>query len=233
MTDARERLRAARARSAEAADRVSTVKDTLEAAKAFASDLARRVEEHATIDHDIASDRAGAIKAALMRGEIPSFAPLPEVADMAAGRAEIKSKLMAARMVVDDLQDDLASAEASAATAKAEAAVAIDAVLLEHADELAREVLDFERRALIGRARLGGPLTVVGQLPGLSAAIVDVISSNERADHLFRYPRLMTEASRAATAWAQLRSALETEDGAELSFEQVVQFAPPGEARAA
>ena len=67
------------------------------------------------------------------------------------------------------------------------------------------EVLELKRLALIARARLGGPMTVVGQLPGLSSAVVDVIASSQKRDELYRNPSLTLEGQRAARACGGVR----------------------------
>jgi hypothetical protein len=220
VMDTRSALREARAKAAEADERLAVVRDRHKATQAYAAEIARKVEGLAAIDHTIACERADQIKAAIASGAVPLFDELPAVSATAAQMAEGQSQLSACRLALGEIEADERNAEADVAKAWDEARLEVNDVLLAEADAIAEHVQALEAEALIGRARLGGPLTPVGQLRGLSDAVVSVIASSQRLEPLFRDPKLTAEAHRASKVWAAFVEALGSDPDATLDFEQ-------------
>jgi hypothetical protein len=221
VSDARERLRAAAARSAEAEERLVAVRETRDRARAFAGEVAHEVEGLVGVSLDISAASAEAIKLALRQGAVPTFTEIPAIERNAAARADAESKLSAAKMVMDEVDGDLRDAEASLTGVRDEAAAAIVAVMVEEATAIAERILALEGEAVLLRARLGGQFSPVGQLRQLPAAVVDVIAGSDRFDALMiRDPKLSSAAQRAGAVWTAFREALSGDVDAELSFDE-------------
>jgi hypothetical protein len=219
--DARSALRSARVKVVEADERLAVVKDTREAAQAFAGKVAREVEGFAAIDHEIACDRADAIRRALTSGAIPMFEALPAVSANAAQMAEAQNRLEACRLALGEIETDQRNAEAALSTAKDSERAAIVAVMIGEAVSIAEriEALEGEARAL--RVQLGGPFGVVGGLPGLPDVVARVITStaDNMTEVMLRTPGLEQAGRRAARVWAVFASLLESDSEAALDFD--------------
>jgi hypothetical protein len=97
------------------------------------------------------------------------------------------------------------------------------AVALSEANLMAEEVERHEAVALALRARLGGSLSPVGQMPTLTAALRRVISSTDllgERDDVFAHNGPLWIASKAAAeVWRDHVVRLMTEPDAELNFD--------------
>jgi len=201
---------------------LSCVKAARERVRDFAAEQAREVGELAGIDHDIASARADQIKAALKAGAIPIFEAVPIVSANSAKMADAQNRLSATKLALEELQADEHEAEAAVSAAMNEERAAITALMADEANAIAARVEALEGEALVLRARLGGPLGVVGQLrAGLSAAVGQVMNSNHLLEAVMLHDRALTEeADRAAVVWRAFAAALEGDADAELSFDR-------------
>ncbi len=159
------------------------------------------------------------VQDALSRGAVPLFDEAPSITASAVKRAHIEHKLASVWIALNNFEGEVQRAESDVATAKNQLRAAAEAVMIAEADEIAVEIEDAEAAVLVLRARLGGTLSPVGQLRGISAATQRVISSIN-VEAFMRNPALEQEAQRALHVWRAFSSALETDSDAELSFEQ-------------
>ncbi len=126
----------------------------VDGARAFVRDLAAKVEAFATIDERIAAERTAAVKAALARGGVPSFAPSPELAAAVAAKAEAENQCLAARSALEELAREEAAAKVALDVAIDDVSVAIEGVVRAEAEELAAEIARLEAEAMQLRIQL-------------------------------------------------------------------------------
>ncbi len=238
MKDARAILAEAQVVFVDKSAALDGLKAARERAREFAGEQARVVEGLAGEAHDISSARSDAIKRALLAGAVPMFeAAVPAISENAVRMADAQSRLAAARLALEDLDSDLQVSEAAVTKARDGVRLAITLLLADEANSIAEEIERLERDALMLRARLGGPLGVVGQLrTGLSPAVGRVMNMNNVLEAAMLTPAgrsLSIEATRARRVWQAFAEALEADADAELVFESPATEAPSSTSRAA
>ncbi len=123
-------------------------------ARAFVSQIEADVDTFKTVDADVASERAKAIKAAILSGVAPDFSPSQELHSATIARAEATNRLEAARQASAALASEHAAAGIAEAAAKGRVAAMAHATIVEEADELAASLLAAESHAREIRIRL-------------------------------------------------------------------------------
>ncbi len=161
------------------------------------------------------------VRHALSRGVTPLFDEAPSLTVNAARRAHAEHKLAAARLALEGLDADLRQAESDVTKARDEVRSAIEAVMIDEADQLATRIEEVEAEALLLRSRLGGEFSPAGRLRNMTPATRRVIGGAAAFETvMLRDGALSAEAQRANKAWAAFASMLESDSDAELSFDR-------------
>jgi len=223
MRDARNVLAEAQTALVHKEGELDALRQTRERARVFAGEIAHEFEELVGHDIDAAASHAEMVKDALSRGAVPLFDEAPALTANAQKRAHVERKLAAARLAYEQLQGEEREAEAGVTKARDEVRLATTLLLADEANEIAEEIERLERDAFMLRARLGGPLGVVGQLrAGHSAAVQRVMAGNDKLDAVMLTPAgrsLSIEATRARRVWQAFAEALEADCDAALKFD--------------
>jgi hypothetical protein len=226
VEEARRRLRAAHASRAEVQRALDTAGAAAERARQFAIGVRDETDALREVDRGVAVDRSLAIKAAILGGEVPSFEPVPKLAEHAAALAEAESRLRSAEVArahIEAAEGDAVRALTAAEDAVREAA---ETLMLAEANSLAEEIEALDAKALALRVRLGGgqfaPIAVRGRslTPALARVLTTTSQLSEGAIGWEFAGRLYHPMRAAGQAWLSHIDRLLVDADDELSFDE-------------
>ena len=132
-------------------------RDAADRAEAFVGGLETSMAEFADTDTRIAASRAQAFKEALAKGNAtPMLSLSPELSAIAGKRLDVANQLNAARQARECLTEELNDAERALLMHQGEVERGARAVVAFHADAMARQLAETEKRAGAMRRRLLG-----------------------------------------------------------------------------
>jgi len=178
----------------EAVARTALSAQAVDRAKGYIRSLESEIESFAGIESAVAESRAEGIKASMIGGGTPSFALSPELQGAVAKRTETEATLSAARSAAAALSGQHSDAIASEQEAKSDLDGAVNAVMLDEIEDLAREIRFFESQVMALRAKLHG------------ASKVWIVLNGSRAPARFTLPRLAVETLHAKSAREEIES---------------------------
>lgn len=137
-----------------AAEGTANALKNLNAARGFIRSIEGRLADFTDLDSRISRERADAIKEALAKGEAPSMAVSPELAQANAERLEVENQLSAARQAASSLAGDHAQAQAAEGAAKQEVQNAVLAVAKVEAAAIAMRLREIQAEEIELTAKL-------------------------------------------------------------------------------
>jgi hypothetical protein len=213
----RESLAAAIAERAAAEEAVRLAQESLEGADRLVDDLTAAVEAFAGVGERIAAERSAAVKAAVAAGTRPVFDPSPELADAMTRKAEADNQLSAVRQARDDIHRELTTGKTALAMARERVGAAINAVIRDDAETMAKEVEAIEAKAAAIRIKIDGAQHVPDAWrtrPGLIEA--RVYSKQDRTEVGVRNTADWHAAEAYRGKWRELATKLATDPAATL-----------------